>query len=51
MKPILAMFPQKAKVLPGDDIFLYTDPKCMGNKALYLLIGARINGYFQHAIK
>jgi hypothetical protein len=45
------MFSQTSPVLVDDDITPFIDPDCIGNKALYLLIGSRVNGYFQRAIK
>ncbi len=29
----------------------FEDPTCIGNRALYLLLSARTDTYFQHAIK
>lgn len=45
------MFPQTASVMPVDDVVPFKDPEGIGNKALYLLLGSRIDGYFQRAIK
>jgi hypothetical protein len=49
--PILAMFPQTSSVLPKDKVVPFEDPTCIGNRALYLLLSARTDTYFQHAIK
>jgi len=49
--PILAMFPQTSSVLPKDKVVPFVDPTCIGNRALYLLLSARTDPYFQHAIK
>ncbi len=43
--------PATATVLPEDTILLYSNLECMGNKALSLLIGSCIDGYFQRVIK
>ena len=51
LRPILAMFPQTAKVLPSDTIVPFADPHCTGNRALYLLVCSRVHLYFQRAIK
>jgi hypothetical protein len=51
LKPILAMFPQTSKVLPGDTVIPFTDPHHIGNRALYLLLCSRIDPNFQRAIK
>ncbi len=51
LKPILAMFPQTSKVLPGDTVIPFADPHHIGNRALYLLLCSRIDPYFQRAVK
>jgi hypothetical protein len=51
LRPILAMFPQTAKVLPSDTVVPFADPHCTGNRALYLLVCSRVDPYFQRAIK
>jgi hypothetical protein len=51
LRPILAMFPQTAKVLPGDTIIPFEDLHHAGNRALYLLICSRADAYFQRAVK
>jgi hypothetical protein len=51
LRPILAMFPQTSSILIDDEIIPFDDPTCIGNKALYLLLGSRVDGYFQRAIK
>ncbi len=51
LRPILAMFSQTSSVLTDDTVTPFSDPTCIGNKALYLLIGSRVDGYFQRAIK
>jgi hypothetical protein len=45
------MFSQTASVLNNDEIVPFQDATCIGNKALYLLVGSRVDGYFQRAIK
>jgi hypothetical protein len=51
LRPILAMFPQTNKVLYDGNITSFTDPEDIGNKALYLVISAKVDEYFQRAIK
>jgi hypothetical protein len=51
LRPILAMFPQRASVLPGDSIIPFQAPHSNGNRTLYLLLSARTDTYFQRAIK
>jgi hypothetical protein len=45
------MFSKTSTILVDDKIVLFNDSACIGNKALYLLIGSRIDGYFQCATK
>lgn len=45
------MFPQMAKVLPGDNVVLFSDPHHIGNQALYLLLCSCVDPYFQRAVK
>jgi len=49
--PILAMFTETADVIQGEKIIPFEDVACIGNKALYLLIGARVDAYFLRAIR
>jgi hypothetical protein len=49
--PILAMFPQTSEVFNSVNITPYDDAEFVGNKALYLLISATVDEYFQRAIK
>ncbi len=51
LRPILAMFSHTSSVIKEDEIIPFQNPNCIGNKALYLLIGSRVDGYFQRAIK
>lgn len=51
LHPILAMFPKTTSVLKQEDIIPFTDSNCIGNKALFLLIGSRVDEYFQRAIQ
>jgi hypothetical protein len=51
LRPILAMFPQTNKVLYNGNITSYDNPNDVGNKALYLVISAKVDEYFQRAIK
>lgn len=51
LRPIVAMFPQTAGVLPIDTVVPFTDPQTAGNRALNLLICSRTDSYFQRAIK
>jgi hypothetical protein len=45
------MFSHTSSALIDDEIIPFDDPTCIGNKALSLLIGSRINGYFHCTIK
>lgn len=51
LRPVLAMFSQTCKVFDEIDIKPFQDPEDVGNKALYLLISAKVDEYFQRAIK
>jgi len=51
LRPILAMFPQTSKVLNSVNVIPFEDADCVGNKALYLLVSATVDEYFQRAIK
>jgi hypothetical protein len=46
LRLILAMFSQTSPVLVDDEIIPFSDDTCIGNKALYLLIGYRVDGYY-----
>jgi hypothetical protein len=45
------MFPETASVLKQEEIIPFHESDCIGNKALFLLIGSCIDKYFQHAIQ
>jgi hypothetical protein len=47
LHPILAMFPETSEVIQGDKIIPFRDVNCVGNKTLYLVIGSRVDAYFQ----
>jgi hypothetical protein len=51
LRPILAMFPETSEVIQGEKIIPFKDANCAGNKALYLVIGSRVDAYFQRAIR
>jgi hypothetical protein len=51
LRPILAMFSQTSKVLNSANVVPFDDADCVGNKALYLLVSATVDEYFQRAIK
>jgi hypothetical protein len=51
LRPILAMFPETSEVIQGEKIMPFNDANCVGNKALYLVIGSRVDAYFQRAIR
>jgi transposase InsO family protein len=52
IQTILSMFPQTASIIQVDGtIKLFTDPNALGNKALFLLIGAKVDTYFQRVIR
>jgi hypothetical protein len=38
-------------VIQGETIIPYRDADCIGNKALFFLIGSRVDAYFQRAIR
>jgi len=51
MQTILSVFPQTASVIQNNSmIHFYENSKTFGNKALFLLIGAKVDTYFQRAI-
>jgi hypothetical protein len=45
------MFNDTARLIQGEKIIPYQDTDCIGNKALFLLIGSRVDAYFQRAIR
>jgi len=51
LRPILAMFNDTACLIQGEKITPYKDTDCIGNKALFLLIGSRVDAYFNRAIR
>jgi len=52
MQTILSMFPQTALIVRDPNtISFYPNINDIGNKALFLLIGAKVDAYFQHAIR
>jgi translation initiation factor IF-1 len=51
LRPILAMFSETSEVIQGEKIIPFKDANCAGNKALYLVIGSRVDAYFQRAIR
>ena len=52
MQTILSMFPQTASVIQNDGtLHLYANSETLGNKALFLLIGAKAGTYFQQVIR
>jgi hypothetical protein len=51
LRPILAMFPETSEVIQGEKIIPFKDANCVGNKALYLVIGSQVDAYFQRAIR
>jgi hypothetical protein len=52
MQTILSMFPQTASVIQHDGkIGFYQNTNDFGNKALFLLIGSKVDTYFQRAIR
>jgi len=46
LKSIIAMFPQTASVFTGDKVVFYSNPDCIGNKALFLLLGSRTDALY-----
>jgi hypothetical protein len=52
MQTILSLFPQTACVIQQDGtIRFYDNNNDLGNKALFLLIGTKVDTYFQRAIR
>jgi hypothetical protein len=51
IQTILSMFPQTATVIQGGTVTFYKNSNDFGNKALFLLLGAKIDTYFQRAIR
>jgi len=51
LRPILAMFEETSSLIQGEKIHPFADGDCIGNKALFLLIGSRVDSYFQHTIR
>jgi len=45
------MFSETSEVIQGERIIPFKDANCVGNKALYLVIGSRVDAYFQWAIR
>jgi hypothetical protein len=44
------MIPETASMLKQEVIIPFVNAVCIENKALFLLIGSRVDDYFQHAI-
>jgi hypothetical protein len=51
LRPILAMFKETSNLIQGEKITPFKDVDCVGNKALFLLIGSCVDAYFQRAIR
>jgi hypothetical protein len=51
LRLILVMFPETSEVIQGEKIVPLNDANCVCNKALYLVIGSRVDAYFQRAIR
>jgi hypothetical protein len=52
LQMILSMFPQTASIIQDDgNIMFYSNSNDFGNKASFLLIGAKVDTYFQRAIR
>jgi hypothetical protein len=52
MQTILSMFPQTALIVQDPNtVTFYPNSNDIGNKALFLLIGAKVDSYFQRAIR
>jgi hypothetical protein len=52
LQTILSMFPQTSNVIQDSGmIMFYPNSNDFGNKALFLLIGAKVDNYFQRAIR
>jgi len=50
-KDVLAMYPQTSSVVANNSIVTFSDPNCVGNKALYMLLASRTDRYFQRLIR
>jgi hypothetical protein len=51
LRQLLAMFPETSDVIQGVKIVPFKDANCVGNKALYLIIGSRVDAFFQRTIR
>jgi hypothetical protein len=52
MQTILSMFPETALIVQDPTtVSFYPNSKDIGNKSLFLLIGAKVDAYFQRAIR
>ena len=51
LRQLLAMFPETSDVIQGVKIVPFKDANCVGNKALYLVIGSRVDAFFQRTIR
>jgi hypothetical protein len=46
LKTILSMFPATTNMISQDTIILFQDPNCYQNKAVFLLMGSKVNANF-----
>jgi len=51
LRTILAMFAETSQLIQGENVIPFTNADCIGNKAIFLLIGSRVDAYFQRAIR
>ena len=49
--PIIKMFPQTSPVYSDNNIVPFTDPSCIGNQALFLLLSARVDNFYRNLIR
>jgi hypothetical protein len=45
------MFKETSTLIQGEKIMPFKDIDCIRNKAVFLLIGSRVDTYFQQAIR
>jgi len=48
LRPVLEMFKQTASVFNQEIIIVYKDPLHVGNKALFILVNAKVDNYFRN---
>jgi hypothetical protein len=51
LRTIIAMFAETSQLIQGENIIPFKNIDCIGNRAIFLLIGSRVDAYFQRAIR